>query len=515
MANVGILLFAVLITLAYSAITGGWEPLAVDDEKVLGIAQSAMLELEAKSNSMFRNKLVKVTNAKKQIVAGENYEITMEMVTSDCMKSDKMKDLEDCNINQKINEVQVCTVHIWIQSWLNKKQEMTSFSCQPIQKMDEKLEEETNEISSKQYLMKKMFQQVRGNVDAVMNQIPAIPYVQQPQKPVQEPEPPKIVNVKPYPLGGDDHDIGNFGAFQIFKDQYNKEYKTDEEMQARFAIFQENMKKVKKLQQQEKGSATYGATEFADLSEEEFRKFYLTKKWDTSHNSFLTEAEIPVGDAPDAWDWRDHGAVTVVKNQGQCGSCWAFSVTGNVEGQWAIKQKNLVSLSEQELVDCDKLDSGCNGGLPTLAYQEIIRLGGLETETDYPYKAEDDKCVFVKSEAKVDITGALNISSNEEDMKKWLYQNGPISIGINAMAMQFYMGGVSHPFSIFCDPESLDHGVLIVGYGVNKSWLFGEEPYWIVKNSWGPSWGEKGYYRVFRGAGVCGLNKMPTSAVIN
>jgi cathepsin F len=145
----------------------------------------------------------------------------------------------------------------------------------------------------------------------------------------------------------------------------------------------------------------------------------------------------------------------------------------------------------------------------------IEKLGGLETEQDYPYDAEDETCHFNKSLARVQITGALNISHNETDMAKWLVANGPISIAINANAMQFYMGGVSHPYKFLCNPKNLDHGVLIVGYGVHSYPLFKKTlPYWIVKNSWGTSWGEQGYYRVYRGDGTCGLNQTPSSAIV-
>ncbi|XP_014675448.1 PREDICTED: cathepsin F-like [Priapulus caudatus] len=299
------------------------------------------------------------------------------------------------------------------------------------------------------------------------------------------------------------------GVFKKFMTDFNKTYESKDDMMYRYKVFRQNMKSAFKLQKADQGTATYGATQFADLTGEEFRKNYLTPVWDLENHPRDT-AQIPQIEVPDSFDWRDHGAVTPVKNQGMCGSCWAFSVTGNLEGKWAIQKGQLYELSEQELVDCDKLDEGCNGGLPSNAYKEIIRLGGLESEKDYPYDGRDEKCSFSKREVEVYINGSVTISKDESDMAAWLVKNGPISIGINANAMQWYFGGISHPWRIFCNPTSLDHGVLIVG--------FGEEDgisYWIIKNSWGESWGEKGYYRVFRGDGVCGVNQMATSAVIN
>ncbi|XP_002734978.1 cathepsin F-like [Saccoglossus kowalevskii] len=298
--------------------------------------------------------------------------------------------------------------------------------------------------------------------------------------------------------------------FQDFMKTYDKKYDTEEEHQLRYQIFQDNLLKAERLQQTEQATGQYGVTKFMDLSEEEFRKYYLTPVWRGS-DPHMKKAEIPKGTPPAAFDWRDadKNAVTKVKNQGTCGSCWAFSTTGNIEGQWKIKKGTLVSLSEQELVDCDKLDQGCNGGLPSNAYQEIMRFGGIMSEDDYPYTGRDQDCKLNATLNKVYINGSMNISKDEGDMASWLAANGPISIGINANAMQFYFGGVSHPWKIFCNPENLDHGVLIVGYGTKDG-----TPYWIIKNSWGRSWGVEGYYLVYRGGGVCGLNEMCTSAIV-
>lgn len=306
-----------------------------------------------------------------------------------------------------------------------------------------------------------------------------------------------------------------FSSFQL---HYKKVYATNEETAIRFKIFQNNMKRIDLLNQHEQATAKYGVTEHADLTPKEFSRKFLGLKPSLAKKSYKHGAPANitrVSDLPTDFDWRTKGAVTEVKNQASCGSCWAFSTTGNVEGQWFLKKLQLVSLSEQELVDCDKLDQGCNGGLPSNAYEQIEELGGLEQESDYPYEGTDDKCSFDKQLAKVTISGWVNVSSDETEMANFLYQHGPLSIGINANAMQFYFGGISHPPKFLCNPNNLDHGVLIVGYGVHTSSLFKKKtPFWIVKNSWGASWGEKGYYRVYRGGGTCGLNQMVTSSVV-
>jgi len=316
--------------------------------------------------------------------------------------------------------------------------------------------------------------------------------------------------------GGDFRESFLFQKFKDFISVYSKKYTTEAEAAKRFAHFKDNMKLVEKIQAKEKGSAKYGPNKFSDLSAEEFRQFSLSSKpWNLkkkpTRKATVTQRELQT--VPEAFDWREHGAVTPVKNQGYCGSCWAFSTTGNIEGQWAIRKGKLLDLSEQELVDCDKVDQGCNGGLPSDAYKEIIRLGGLETEADYPYDGSDEKCHMNMSEIRVAINDSVQLPTNETELKAWLFHHGPISIGINANAMQFYWGGISHPWSFLCNPNSLDHGVLIVGYGVEDG-MFGPQPFWTIKNSWGPDWGEKGYYRIFRGDGSCGVNQMATSALV-
>ncbi|KPJ10067.1 Putative cysteine proteinase CG12163 [Papilio machaon] len=263
--------------------------------------------------------------------------------------------------------------------------------------------------------------------------------------------------------------------FDDFLDTYKPAYASNEtEKLRRFEIFRNNVKMIHALNIGDAGTARYGVTKFADLTHEEFKTQFLGLKPSLRNQNQIpmTKAVIPEVNLPGAFDWRQRGAVTPVKDQGSCGSCWAFSVTGNVEGQWQLKTGNLLSLSEQELVDCDKLDDGCNGGYMDNAYRAIEQMGGLELEDDYPYAGKaHDRCSYNKTLSRVTISGAVNISNNETDMAKWLVKNGPISIGINANAMQFYMGGVSHPWRMLCSPDNLDHGVLIVGYGVSGTEL--------------------------------------------
>eukprot|EP01132_Coremiostelium_polycephalum_P001273 gene1273-1603_t len=312
--------------------------------------------------------------------------------------------------------------------------------------------------------------------------------------------------------------------FQQFQTKYNKVY-SSEEYAERFANFKLNLGRINSLNQKAhklKSSARFGVNEFADLTAAEFRKFYLNAVPAVKPTGVpeLTLSEDIVDATPAAVDWRTKGAVTPVKNQGQCGSCWSFSTTGNVEGQWFLAGHGLVGLSEQNLVDCDhecmeydgqqSCDDGCAGGLQPNAYTYIIKNGGIDTESSYPYLAVDNKCSFKPQNIGAKISNFTMVSSNETQMAAVLSVNGPLAIAADAEEWQFYEGGV---FDFPCG-KTLDHGILIVGYGVENTIFSKNKAYWIVKNSWGPTWGEQGYLKIERGTNKCGLANFVSTSIV-
>jgi len=276
---------------------------------------------------------------------------------------------------------------------------------------------------------------------------------------------------------------------------------------AELDAFAENLKSIAILQDADP-SATYShMTPFANLSPEQFSMYkgFASPPADKAVVEVLTSSDLPAD-----FDWRETGAVNPIKDQKQCGSCWAFSVVANVEGAGFVDTGKLASLSEQQLVDCSKStgDLGCQGGLPENTFQAMITENrGLELESDYPYTARDGTCKESSSSEVAFITAWKKFSRDEDEIAAGLQEYGPLSIGINANTMQLYSGGVADPSALLCSPYALDHGVAIVGFGTDSS-----TPYWTIRNSWGLTWGELGYYRIVRGKGACGLNTDVTTA---
>ncbi|CAN1314690.1 Cysteine proteinase 15A [Linum perenne] len=306
--------------------------------------------------------------------------------------------------------------------------------------------------------------------------------------------------------GIEDHLLDADHHFASFKSKFGKNYATQEEHDHRFSVFKSNLLLAKSHQLMDP-SAVHGITKFMDLTPKEFRQQHLGMRKLQVPSDANKAPVLPTKDLPTDFDWRDHGAVGKVKDQGSCGSCWSFSVTGALEGAHFLSTGKLVSLSEQQLVDCDHecdpsqygaCDAGCNGGLMTSAYEYTLKAGGLEREEDYPYTGTDGTCKFDKNKIVASVANFSVVSSDEDQIAANLVKHGPLSIGINAIFMQTYIGGVSCPY--IC-PKSQDHGVLLVGYGSAgyAPIRLKEKPYWIIKNSWGENWGEGGYYKICKG----------------
>nr|XP_043614898.1 low-temperature-induced cysteine proteinase-like [Erigeron canadensis] len=288
---------------------------------------------------------------------------------------------------------------------------------------------------------------------------------------------------------------------------HGKTYNAIGEKDRRFQIFKDNLRFI---DQHNSVDRTYkvGLNKFADLTNEEYRNTHTGLK--TKNNKLKNGKKsdryvLQSGESlPESVDWREKGAVTAVKDQGSCGSCWAFSTTGSVEGINQIVTSDLISISEQELVDCDtSYNQGCNGGLMDYAFEFIIKNGGIDTEEDYPYTGKDGKCDAIRKNAKVvTIDGYEDVPVNDESALKKAAANQPIAVAIEAggREFQFYTSGI---FTGSCGTD-LDHGVLVVGYGTESG-----KDYWIVKNSWGAEWGEGGYLKMERNikakTGKCGI----------
>ena len=290
-------------------------------------------------------------------------------------------------------------------------------------------------------------------------------------------------------------------SWEDFKTTYNKVYSNKSVEDHRRNIFNDN---VNKISNHKHDSYKLGVNEFADLTHEEFFGNYIL---DEGHYiNFANCKQIDYNNimlgVPKSQDWREKNAVTSVKNQGQCGSCWAFSAVGAIEGIMSISSGKLTDLSEQQVVDCSTLDHGCQGGLMTNAFDYVIDNKGICSDEDYTYRARSHECDTSSCDIVPEsiITGCVDITGGGEDGLRFAVAAQPVSVAIEAdkMVFQFYKSGIFE--SEKCG-HNLDHGVLVVGY---------TEDYWIVKNSWGSSWGEDGYIRIKMGDNICGISDMPS-----
>merc|ERR1719374_52365 len=297
--------------------------------------------------------------------------------------------------------------------------------------------------------------------------------------------------------------------WEDFKTRYSKQYEEGVEDMRR-SVWEDNYAFMEEHNAAyEAGYETYsvGENEFNDLTNEEFVS--MLNGLQTTESS-SNQIFVPLRTKnPTMVDWREHGFVTPVKNQKQCGSCWAFSATGSLEGATFNKTKKLVSLSEQNLVDCSIKEGnhGCMGGLMDFAFKYVKDNKGIDTEESYPYTAKTGKtCLFNSSTIGATLTGWKDIKSGSEaDLESAVAQVGPISVGIDASKPGFQMYKQGVYYSIMCSNKRLDHGVLAVGYG-EKEFNGIQQKYWIVKNSWGESWGAAGYIMMAKNLGnMCGI----------
>lgn len=342
-------------------------------------------------------------------------------------------------------------------------------------------------------------------------------------------------------------------SFEAWCSEHGRSYGSAEEYREREGVYWENAARVESLNHQfREREVTFALNQFADLSPAEFRRTVLMAPQPGPRLPPERYSTPPTThDLPDSFDWREKGVVTPVKDQGSVGSCWAFSTVGNVEGQWAMAGNNLTSLSAEQLVDCDATfdpdnlhqDCGVFGGWPYLAYQYIEKAGGIESEANYPYCSGSGKCFpcvppgYNKTrcgpapsycnktqscQAKMStskfveglkVKSWVAVAKDESVMQAELVSRGPLSVLINAELLQFHHFGVWDPPG--CDPTSLDHAVLLVGYGVHKG-LLSSKPYWLIKNSWGTKWADDGgYFMMLRGENKCGIAEQVTSAKLN
>ncbi|KAJ1105936.1 hypothetical protein NDU88_003339 [Pleurodeles waltl] len=303
------------------------------------------------------------------------------------------------------------------------------------------------------------------------------------------------------------------GMFKDFMVAFNKSYGSQNELELRFQIFRKNLAQARRLQVLDQGTAEYGVTQFSDLTDEEFlglRRLPKTMPAQTIHVD-LNESHSQQKNC----DWRKFGVPRKIRYQGQCGSCWACAAASNIDYLWEIGGEPR-TVSVQELIDCDNCTSrdGCKGGWVWDAFMTVLRRRGLSSEEEYPYKEKKGRCKERKGNAAARIHDFAMVEKDETKMAEYVATNGPITVVINSTALKAYKKGIIKLEKKECKPSPVNHAVLLVGYGVLKTGGK-EEPYWILQNSWGEEYGEKGYFRLSRGTNMCGITKYPVTAIRN
>ncbi|CAK8530680.1 unnamed protein product [Lathyrus sativus] len=295
------------------------------------------------------------------------------------------------------------------------------------------------------------------------------------------------------------HESSVVDAHQQWMIKHGRTYTNSYEMEKRLQIFKENLEYIEKFNNAGNKSYTLGLNQFSDLTSEEFMASYtsviIPNQLSSSEMRSKTILFDVNDDMPTNFDWRQKGAVTDVKVQGICGACWAFTAVAAVEGIVKIKTGNLISLSEQQLVDCDEKSDGCIAGRFDTAVATIVQSNGIVKESDYPYRGVQQTCqINGNVEPAAQVSGFRFVTSNDEQQLLQAVAQQPVSADI-AIDEEFrlYNGGV---YSGSCG-SSINHAVTIVGYGVSEE----GEKYWLIKNSWGEGWGENGYMRLVREGG--------------
>jgi len=289
-------------------------------------------------------------------------------------------------------------------------------------------------------------------------------------------------------------------AFTSWMHEHNRVYASHEFFQ-RYNAFKSNMDYVNNWNAKNSGTVL-GLNALADLTNAEYQAIYLGTHITVPEDQIHLDEVVALPMAATV-DWRTSGAVTPIKDQGQCGSCWSFSSTGAIEGACKIKTGKLVSLSEQNLMDCSTSygNQGCNGGLMTSAFKYVVANKGVDTEASYGYTAKDGTCHFTTANIGATISNYKTIASGSESALLTAINTQPISVAIDASHNSFQLYKSGTYYEAACSSSRLDHGVLAIGYGTDTT-----GDYFLVKNSWGTSWGIAGYIQMARGRNNnCGI----------